>query len=259
MRIISVNKDFRELSSQTFFENDYVEAILSAKEHLFPSFYCGRFSPSITSDYGTAQPDLVLIDKDLRYWLVVEVELEHHSLSGHVEPQIRRLANGYFDDSHAMVLSNLFSLDFGDMKRLVRNLEPTILVIVPEVRRDWEKPLRTLGAKLMVFQIFETSEAHRAYLVEGEEPEVFHSDQIGIVTIPPGIENILEFRGISRSLIPDRINIEIEGRITQWQVHSTATSVLLTPNGRFPINPKVSSRSFKVRRISEDSWKLEKL
>ena len=62
-------------------------------------------SPSFSPEYGTAKPDLRLVDRELGLWWVVEVELAHHSLKGHVLPQVEILTSGHYGASEAELLT----------------------------------------------------------------------------------------------------------------------------------------------------------
>ena len=57
---------------------------------------CRYFKANIfaSSEYGNKQADLVFINRDYTDWVVVEVELSHHSLNSHVFPQAYTFKNG---------------------------------------------------------------------------------------------------------------------------------------------------------------------
>ena len=86
---------FDQLSSTALYESEYERLLLSNARALFPDYHVVEFKPIIQSEYGTAKPDLALVDRDLRLWWVVEVELAHHSLKGHVLPQVEILTSGH--------------------------------------------------------------------------------------------------------------------------------------------------------------------
>ena len=141
MRILGHGRSYLELSSKTLYESDFVESIVRFSNDIFPGFECGKFAPLIESPYGGSRPDLILVDRGYRTWCVVEVELEHHSLSGHVEPQIQCLANGVYDTAQvadAAVVA-LPHLDPQALRQLVLTAAPQMVVIVPEVRQRWRE------------------------------------------------------------------------------------------------------------------------
>lgn len=74
----------------------------------FDQFLVVDFKPLVLGDQGIRRrPDIALVHRQYQMWIVVEVELEHHSLDHHVFPQMQVLASGAYDDSHADYLAHL--------------------------------------------------------------------------------------------------------------------------------------------------------
>jgi hypothetical protein len=98
---------------------------------------------------------MVLVDMEYRGWTIVEAELEHHSLTRHVEPQMRRLVNGVYNDRHASAIARASQLiDPDRIRNLVRNTDPDFLVIVPTETLEWRTTLSNLGVKLATVEVF---------------------------------------------------------------------------------------------------------
>lgn len=134
------------------YESEYEQSILRYSVDLFPGYVCVPFKATVQSDIGNVQADLVLVDRDYRGWTIVEVELEHHPLMGHVEPQMRKLINGRYTDAHASAIA-LASEDLDEerVRRLVANVPPEFLVIAPVEAPDWRPTFATSVSALPWF------------------------------------------------------------------------------------------------------------
>ena len=92
---------------QVFYGQEWHFRSIAKKEltKILPHFAILDFSPFVLGDEGIRRrPDLALVDKNYTMWVVVEVELEKHSLEHHVVPQIRAFATGRYDESHARII-----------------------------------------------------------------------------------------------------------------------------------------------------------
>ena len=99
-----------ETTVQTLIENN-----LSS---LFPEYFGKLFEPYFRTPAGDVKPDLVLIRHDYKGWMLVEVEIEGHSPSAHILPQLAKLT---FASSNSEVLSH-FVDHFSDSHN-VKDLE----------------------------------------------------------------------------------------------------------------------------------------
>ena len=73
-----------------------------SRKALFPDWRWYRWSPLLyTPDGAGTRPDALLLSESDYSWIVVEVELAHHSISGHIEPQLDRIRRATYDSSLA--------------------------------------------------------------------------------------------------------------------------------------------------------------
>jgi hypothetical protein len=78
---------------QRLSEAQYESIVLQMAPHLFPEWDSYRWKHRVyTPDGRGAEPDMILLSKDSFEWAVVEVELDHHSVSGHIDDQLERLS-----------------------------------------------------------------------------------------------------------------------------------------------------------------------
>ena len=257
MKIIRGGSTYHMLSTVSFYEDAYVKSILFASGELFPGYFCGPFSSSVESEYGTHQPDLVLIDKLYRNWVIVEAELEHHSLSGHVEPQIRCFMNGLYTDSHVDQIHALFpTTSRTEVKRLVRTMQPEVAVIAPEIRERWIPVLKSLGATLTVFQVYENDHGERLYAVDGEEVRRFGEDVLGTAVRMPSMRTGLRISGVSDDALGQAVDLLYNDELTRWKVVRTGSDIMLLPADRCPL-PEAFTESYLVCGDNNGIWRLQ--
>jgi len=256
MRIVSYNRIYESLQSSSFPENSYVESILKVAPDLFPGYHCVRFSPKVESEYGNHEPDLVLVDHRYREWIVVEAELEHHSLTSHVEPQVRCFAYGRYDESHVQAIARgLPEVDAGRLRILIANLQPRVMVIVPQMKDRWKSVLSNYNAILTIFEIFEDTAGNRLFRVNGDVLRNLDEEIIGIAKRIPSLRNGLELVGIQLSEETMEIPLMLDDQLTRWRVVRSSQHLMLFPTGRCPL-PDHSLESYTVRKSSDEIWRL---
>ena len=164
---------FDPLSSTALYESEYERLLLSNARALFPDYYVVEFKPIIQSEYGTAKPDLALVDRELRLWWVVEVELAHHPLKGHVLPQVEILTSGHYTASEAELLTqSIPEMDSEVASDLVKGAQPPVLVIVNQARPGWHEAITQLGASLMIAEVFRSGRNAHAIRANGTYPTI---------------------------------------------------------------------------------------
>lgn len=232
---------FESISANAWFESDYENLLLAHAEFLYPTFHLVRFKCDVASEFGTARPDLALIDKNYRKWWVVEVELASHSLDDHVEPQVRILANGAYNRRHAEVLSrNDSALDSARISDMVLGAQPRVLVIVNSVEAGWQLSLRRWDALIGVIEVFRSERGVEVLRMNGDHPERIDDVHLSVCRVDPLLK---------RSLIVDspaslgivaggKLSIWFENGITEWMRVDAANRVWLMPTRRWPLPSK---------------------
>lgn len=259
MRIVDGGRVYRPLSSRAVYERDFVASVLRTADTIFPGHVVAPYEPIVDSEYGTAKPDLILVDRRLVRWSVVEVELEHHSLSGHVEPQIRVLANGRYEEHHASAaVRALPGLDGRGLRNLVLTQQPHVVVIAPAAKDRWRHALTALGATLMIIQVFEDDTGNRVYRVNGDTPPSDPPQVVGHARRVPGLPTALEVVGLAGELDQDEIDLMFDDELTRWRVLRPGGKLLLMPIGRCPL-PDGSLERYKVLETADRGRRLEQV
>ncbi len=246
-RLFAGNGWYYTKYSSSFYESHYENRIIANAEILFPNYFCLKFKLDVTSDDygGPSRPDLVLIDKQYRFWYVVEVELDNDQLSA-VENQVKVFTSGKYGDGHARYVHDKApELDLVKLKRLM-STQPEVVVLVPRVKPSWATNLAQYGTKFVVIEIFENSQKIEIFRVDGDD---LREEDDRFITL-------LSFNGsYSRALTiqsPGNLNPEVriltillENQMTTWKFVSYGTSHMLLGQGTLPLDLKPGT-SFRL-------------
>jgi hypothetical protein len=252
-RILHKGNWYSPVKSSSIYESVYEQKIIAHAEDLFPGYFCLSFKKPVDSMYGTGIPDLVLIDKTYREWIVVEVELEHHALRGDVEDQVKKFSVGQFDESHTKYLCDKEPLlNFDKLNQLIKGTQPKITVIVPIDKPSWWKSLLQYNARIAIIEIWEDDTNRYLLRVNGDQPTAINQNFLTRVFR----DNVTAsgLRVDNPAVLPDttEIRIQIEKYSTTWRIIRSKSVAWLMPSGRSPIDD-LSALSFKlsVNQMSE--------
>lgn len=224
------------IPSRTMYEIDYENEILGQANHLFSGWRWCSFKVDVeapSTGHGTKRADFALIEATFSEWWVVEVELAHHSVEGHVAPQIETLALGQYGSAHAEVIIsalNLNAADAASMHALIKRRLPKVLVIVDDYVETWKSILSDF-ASLLVVKPFKAADGTKSYLVDGNLPErdrtyltICIQDRSMPLLILIQNPERLSFR--NGSIIP----IECSGGMTQWKYYVLGQHHYISPH-----------------------------
>ncbi len=170
-RLLVSGEWYESLASTAYYEAEYERLILEQSETLYPHHRMVLFRPILASDGDTARPDFALIAKDYASWLVVEVELAHHALNGHVLPQIEVFATARYGDPEAAYLAlQAADLDPVKLQYLMRGAPPRVLVIVNGAPPTWAPALMRFNALLANVEVYRSGRNHHILRVYGDGP-----------------------------------------------------------------------------------------
>lgn len=230
---------YEKVSPTSFFEFEYADLVASRAPLIFPDHYVVPFKKTVESEDGRATPDLALIERNYRKWWVVEIELSHHSLSGHVLPQIRNLSNANYGPDIAQYLSEQSgSLDSTSVEAMMRGSQPKVLVVVNEQVPDWVRMLSPHGALVAVVEVFRSDRNRHVFRLNGDFPEV-PGDEVSILRSDPHMSRlmIVESPGGLEPTATGHLLIEFEGAVTEWTMVAAKDRVWLSPLRANPLAP----------------------
>lgn len=167
------------VSIRNYKETDFEAKFLRYATEIFKSFYVLKFKFTIvnrTKPSERYQPDLLLIAKDFKKWIFVEVELVK-SDTAHSFRQIECFKNPVYNE--ADVVKYLIGQDSdlqkheGDLLNLVTNHSPSLLMVYDSHSKFiFDKIYDTFGkVKICVFEVHKTiKHPHEAYRISGDYP-----------------------------------------------------------------------------------------
>jgi hypothetical protein len=253
---ILVEQDWYEpLSSRSVLESEYEASVLRYAPELFPGYTCHRFNTRVHSDDGAAHADLVLIDQRFRGWTIVEVELEHHPLMNHVEPQMRRLVSGRYTASHIdFLLNHNPNLDRDRTASLIRAVAPDFAVIVPEENSEWRSTLNNLGVKMCVVKIFENYRGRRLVVQSGDTIRAWDEGEVSRLTRGEFLPR--SFRVETPSALPpsDTLTLKYQGFLTSWRVVRAQMATYILPNRSFDVG---EGKAFILKQSKSGTLEIE--
>jgi hypothetical protein len=127
-----------ETTVQTLIENNI--------SSLFPEYFGKIFEPYFRTPAGDVKPDLVLIRHDYKGWMLVEVEVEGHSPSAHILPQLAKLTFAMSNDEVLGHFVDHFS-DSHNAKDMERALstKPEVVLVIHGSSDGFQLELKKLG------------------------------------------------------------------------------------------------------------------
>lgn len=156
---------FIESPHQTFWpyehsdELHFVKQITRCADKIFSGYYGREWTPIVRDGWGRgAQPDMVLVSVEFDLWYVVEVELVHHSLLGHIQPQLETLSSGIYDTTLLPSLAAAVPEVPTERLRKLIYREPGLLCIANDYTEGIHSVCRELNFEFAVFEPYHSKE-----------------------------------------------------------------------------------------------------
>ena len=246
MRLLFDQEWYESVSSAGQFEADYEALIRSRASWLFPDFQTVPFKIPVESEDGRKIPDLALVDRYYRSWWVVEVEMAHHSLQGHVIPQVEVFARGKYGQEHAeYMVDKCASLNFTSLSDMMKGAQPRVLVVVNQSVPNWLDPIHRLFGLIATVEIFRSSRNQHIFRMNGDYPNSSSPNILSACRLDSSIPRLLRIDspaalGIGNN---EKIQIRFLGGLTSWSRLDTSDGVWLCPLGR---NPLTKDRDYLI-------------
>ena len=230
-RILHNDEWFEEIASRGHYESEFEKVLQQEAERLFTSYHFVPFKATVYSeeDADAREPDFALIHQSYRSWWVVEVELGHHPLNGHVLPQVRTLARAKYGRVEADYLCRRNpDLDKNKVIEMFKGDAPRVLVIVNAPVDGWEEQLRAFGAKVVVCQIFRSRLNRYVLRLNGECPSE-NDEVITTCACSQLIHRLLEIHAPTQLPLQrdEQVLLYYEGQASAWERIDTAGQVFL--------------------------------
>jgi hypothetical protein len=240
-RILADDDWYDPLAASSLYEKEFNAVVRSHAFRLFADYHVVPFDVLVQSDERDARPDLALIDKRYRSWWVVEIEMAHHSLYGHVIPQVETLSRARYGGTEAEKLRRHdASLDEASVLDMMKGQQPRVLVILNSPMPDWAAPLAVYRALLGVVQLFRSDRNKHLLLTSGDYPSL-PANLVSLCHLDPAVPFLLLLHSPAGLAIKsdDIVQIRFQGGVTFWQRLDAADRAWLRPLGANPLEPKL--------------------
>ena len=248
MRLLLNGEWFDAVSSEGQYEAEFEELILSRANSLFPDYHVVSFKTPVESEDGRKIPDLALIERSYRYWWVVEVEMAHHSLRGHVIPQVEVFARGKYGQEHCdYMMRKCNGLDQNALTDMIKGAQPRVLVVVNRAVPNWMEPIHRLDGLVAIAEIFRSGRNQHILRINGDYPSGNDESIVSACRLDIGLPGLLQIDSPASLGIAsgEQTYIELDGGLTNWTRLDSADKVWLIPAGR---NPLVANQNYQILR-----------
>lgn len=127
--------------------------ILQLADSALPGWIVRKWKKRVyTPDGRGAEADILMVAEDMSDWVVVEVELGHHSITHHIEDQLERLASAEYG-AHLIPSLAEFGLSEAELRMVTKN-PPGFLCIVDEWSARLRDCCKTTGFALATMRPF---------------------------------------------------------------------------------------------------------
>jgi hypothetical protein len=150
-------------------EIEFQEVATRLVSRLYPDSIVFPFHPNVRFDDAVWQPDLAIVDRQLRYWFVVEVEISTHHLEKHVLPQVTAFSEGVYSDDAAKQLSDGVGISHNEARTLLSMIPRDIVVLSNRINENWTRKLASVGVQIMAITTYRNvTTAQAVHRVDGE-------------------------------------------------------------------------------------------
>lgn len=250
MRLLNNNEWFDAISSESQYEKEFEFIVLHKSNLLFPDYHVLPFNLAVESEDGRRRPDLALIDYRYRFWWVVEIEMAHHSLRGHVLPQVEVFARGKYGTEHAEYMQrkaeeNGLLLDGRALLDMVKGAQPRVLVVVNQSVPNWVEPIHRFDGLLAIVEIFRSARNQHIFRINGDYPTIRSNELISACRLDMQIPRFLQIDSPAALGIRsgESLFIHLAERITEWERLDTGNRVWLCPVNR---NPLMAGEEYQI-------------
>ena len=248
MRLLVNGEWFEAVSSWGQFERDFERLLFNQAGAIFPEHYTVPFKVPVETEHDRKIPDLALIDRSYRQWWVVEVEMGHHSLAGHVLPQVEVFARGKYGNEHGRyLLEQSNELDPDSVRDMIKGSQPGVLVVVNQEVPSWIEPIHHVGGLLTIVQIFRSSRNQHILRVNGDLITETSAELVSVCRLDPFMPRLLQVDSPASLGVAagERLKILFGEGTTEWARIDSADRVWLNPIGN---NPLSSGREYQVMK-----------
>ena len=255
MRLLVDDEWYDAISSEGQYETDFESVIFHHSESLFPEYYAVPFKVQVESEAGVKMPDVALIDRQYRHWWVVEVEMAHHSLAGHVLPQVEVFASGRYGAKHAnhiIAHARRHQVEPSAVEDMIKGAQPGVLVVVNQNVPRWVEPIRSLQGLVMVVEVFRSFRNQHVLRVNGDRLVNVEARLVSRCRLDRVLPRLLQVDSPAalQVTLGEKLYITFRGGMTEWERMDASNRVWLAPTAR---NPLKDDQDYWIMRADDDT------
>ena len=259
MRLLFNQEWYESVSSEGQFETVFEDLIRGRAGSLFPDYHVVPFKTPVESEEGRKIPDLALVDRNYRYWWVVEVEMAHHSLYGHVIPQVEVFARGKYGQEHCdYMVDNYDALIHAALTDMIKGAQPRVLVVVNHSVPSWIEPIHRLDGLVAVVEVFRSERNQHILRFNGDYPSGSDASMVSYCRLDSAMPRLLHIDSPAALGIAsgEQLSIRFDGGLTYWSRLDTLEEVWLVPSER---NPLFANQDYLILKDSDGHFSFKKV
>ncbi len=156
-----------QMDSTAIPENRFEATALRVLKSLHPTCHVFQFKPTVSYNGTGWRPDLALVEKNMGYWFVIEVEIATHSLQRHIMPQVTAFRFGDYGQEACQKLSENLSITLQQAQTLIKHVPQYVAVVSNSDNTEWDKALAAENIQFVSIAGFQDVQGQTAHLVTG--------------------------------------------------------------------------------------------
>jgi hypothetical protein len=249
--ILRRGERYRRIAPGDWYESQIQALTLDNSIALFPAYECVRLEPYFRTPAGDVQPDLVLVRRDLSGWGLVEVELDTHSFTSHVLPQVSKLARARGDSYLAAALQERIAVLREASRESIETLlsrEPKVYLVTHASSLRARDRLNQLGVHQLDVEILRNLDAPNdaLLLVEDHTVDLRELPERAVRSTSPLTRRAWTLHLADPDTLPwvsSHVSVASEGTETIWRATRTSDGlILMEPASAAGLEAKVRMR-----------------
>lgn len=204
---------------------------------LFSGYVGVLLEPLLQTPAGDVKPDLVLVRPDGSGWALVEVEVEGHSFSSHILPQVTKLT---FAESSAKLADQLVHLLPSIPSAKIRTslaFRPEVFLVMQGTSRKEEERLRKLSIEVLDVEVLKAPDKPNEYALRVVDRTIRLRELSVEATrdTSPMTRNFFRIADLSLQnllTVDGKIAVQVRGTWAEWPATLQSDEILLRqPSG----------------------------
>jgi hypothetical protein len=238
----------------------HVEKLVFTNLHvLFPEYLGVRYEPHFETEIGNVRPDIVLIRHDGEGWALLEIELEEHSFSNHVLPQLGKLRRAESSEKLVKALCDQIpDLPKTTIRKALAH-RPQVFLAVHGTSTPHTEKLTKLGVEVRNLDILKASDAPNEYILVITDPTVRRRRLPHLATRSTSVvtRNIWKFNGNDLTTLmtnEDKVEVEFRGFRSFWSATRVQDGMLLRqPNLISDSRPEIDEMMQAIALVDDEN------